>query len=764
MIEKYFSKVTTEKSHKRPMSSVDNLPRENNVLGENVRTDAVRTKQNFKKPTVSQPKKIKFVEPEIPVPPPVVSNDLADNPYAQEIFMCKTNIRDVAKENAEQRGCATTEKVLRPFRKKLYRLYASEPKDRIRDPLDKVRFVSPYYEYRFFLALNKPLYSEEQYQEYKELLNAAGIAESWVSMRKHNRLLLYEDVIIKKLKKSFNKWSGKLDKLDFYLMDLHSRQLRPSSSLKSSVEKPTADQQLLDDLLNRSNAKERLSEEQIRAKFDLIKYHLLAPKKARFQWLVFDDDEQNRRFHLETQRTKAIAEIEVLESVPLQDSTASSSRPSSVASGDSEIAQMRSEMAMTQPQELLPINETRFADTNELTSALGLAVVPSLPEMETLDEPLMESNVATEDSSTMITPAQADVVEVSDSPVKEDGLVEIKEEFIFTLEYMKKFTNIEQFVMYKINQESPRTAKNCMRHIDTYVEKYYELKKSMLMQNVLPKELRMLTRKERREREVKLANLVPAMNQSDTSSTTSETLDLPIQKKISPPTETPSVPRVPRKSRLIVYTDDEEEQPNESPANVPDTIPFPCSEDFLPSVFSTQLPGDNGVPPRRQDTPFQSPVRQTTPQCASASSSRGRTPAFASHSPDSTIIANTNPKSPKTTSIKRELNTTSYEGEVEFIELNDAPIVINDSMNVTSQNIPELLGRQPSCLAALPDNLRGLVNTLFRKNQDATLSQESKTSSDSGKSKLSQDTGNVSAAPMGFHQASALTENADNSC
>ncbi|XP_065075838.1 uncharacterized protein LOC135699485 [Ochlerotatus camptorhynchus] len=748
---------------KQPSASVDQLHQKIIALGENVRSHAASAKRKVEKP----PMAVKFVEPEIPAPPPVVSNDLADNQYAQEIFMCKTNIRDIAREIAERRGCDQSEKVLRPFRKKLYRLYASDPKTRIREPLDMVRFESQYYEYRFFLALNKPLHSEEEYQEYREQLEAAGVAESWVSMRKHNRLLKYEGMIVKKLKRSFNKWSLKLDKLDFYLMDLHARQPRAASPTKAAAEKTTEDDQLLDNILKRSNAKNMLSEAQIRAKFLQIKHNLLAPEKAGFQWLIFDDDELNKRFQLGMQRSEAIAEIEVDEAVPQQESTVSSSRPSSVSSGDSEIAQMRSEMAMTQPQEIFPMEQSQFADTNELVRVLGTVAEPSLPEMGTLDEPQiepMETENLNQELSPMITPAQVDVVEISDSPVKDDGLVEIKEEFIFTLDYMKNFTNMEQFVIDEINRQSSREAKLCMRKLDFYVEKYYELKKNMFLQNVLPKELRMLTRKERRERQANAAALVSDMNRSRGSSTASDALEPPTQMEISPHTETPSVPRVPRKSRLIVYAEDDEEQPNNPPVEVPeDTLPMPHSEDFLPSVYSTQLPGDSGVPPRRQDTPFQSPVKPVTPRCTSASSSRGPTPAFASHSPNATVIANSNDKSPrKIPSIKHELNSTSYEGEVEFVELSDTPIVVNDSMDATSENIPELLGRQPSCLAALPDNLRGLVNTLFRENHDTTLSQGSGTSSGSGsgRSRLSQDTANASAPSMGFHQATPLPKNA----
>lgn len=114
---------------------------------------------------------------------------------------------------------------------------------------------------------------------------------------------------------------------------------------------------------------------------------------------------------------------------------------------------------------------------------------------------------------------------------------------------------------------------------------------------------------------------------------------------------------------------------------------------------------------------------------------------------DGTVIVNT--KSPrKDTSIKRELNTTSYEDEVEFVEVPNRSILIEDSIELLPG---ALLERQPSnsCLAAFPDNLRGMVSTLFRETRDTTLSQGSGASS-SGSGEAPAET-----QPMGFHQSSA---------
>ncbi|XP_021701621.1 uncharacterized protein LOC5564190 [Aedes aegypti] len=801
-----------------------------NVLTENFRSRPTNTGA-IKRPATSPdppspPKAVRFVEPTIPDAPRIASDDLADNPYAQEIFMYKTNVHDVVTRIVLARdGEEGMERRVRKFKRKLYRMFANEPKNRIRYPLDLVRFESSYYEYRFFLALHKPLHSDEQYQDYKEQLVAAGIAESWVTMRKNNRLLVYEDRIVQKLKGKFKEWSLKLDKLDYYLMDMHSKQPVPKvpkiveATTETVVSTPSeSEDNLLEQILKHSNANERFTSHQIRALFPHILRSL--EHSDDMQWLIFENDELNKRFKLGDYAPIVPQEAEEVVNVPevesQAESVASNSRSSSVASPDSEIAQMRSEMAMTQPRELIQLESSRFVDTQALVNVLeqseNVAVGESQQQVEELVEPIVAEEVQHE-LSPMITPAQVEVIEISDSPMHEDDEIQIKEEFLYTLDYFRKFTNIEQYIMHEIKQKHPKTYEKKLSKLDQYVERYYKSAMPLLLKNQLPPNLRLLSRKERKQRQASMVETGQRLNTSGSSSVISELPPPTTQsEEVSPITETPFVPRVPRKARLIVYEEDEDDistQPN-LPA---DTLPMPNTEDFLPPVCSTQLPCESlASPPRRRDTPFNSPSvsivpnqspsrlapaindspialppivvptetlpvptlhnihpprysthhpneseaiplnRQDTPLNSalrlSTSSSHVPTPAFdSSSSMDGTVIVNT--KSPrKDTSIKRELNTTSYEDEVEFVEVPNRSILIEDSIELLPG---ALLERQPSnsCLAAFPDNLRGMVSTLFRETRDTTLSQGSGASS-SGSGEAPAET-----QPMGFHQSSA---------
>nr|XP_029714834.1 uncharacterized protein LOC109414351 [Aedes albopictus] len=805
-----------------------------NVLGENFRSRP-KAVTAIKRPAPpdppSPPKTVRFVEPTIPEPPRIVTDDPADNPYAQEIFMFKTNVHDVTTRIVLERdGEEGMDKKVRSFKRKLYRMFATEPKNRIRYPLDRVRFESPYYEYRFFLALHKPLHSDDEYQEYKRQLAAAGVTESWIQMRKNNRLLMYEDRIVHKLKSKFKEWSLKLDKLDVYLMDMHARQ--PGSSARKINEAPSetsiasrltdteCEDNLLEQLLKHSNAKQRFTSHQIQKLFPHIQRSL--QQSNDFQWLEFEDDELNKRYRLGSYAPnftsqETVQEEELVDVAPLESaaSTSNSSRPGSAASGDSEIAQMRSEMAMTQPRELTQLESSRFVDTQALVNVLEqqdpkvtVEMVPQRLDAVAVEELPVVTEELLPELSPMITPAQAEVIEVSDSPVREDDEVQIKEEFLYTLDYIRQFTNIEQYMSRELKQKFPKTYEKKLTKLNQYIERYYKSAEHLFLKNTLPPGLRLLSRKERKERQTKTDQ------QPNTSEVSPAVSEVPppttVPAEISPITDTPLVPRVPRKARLIVYEEDDDDvRPPAAPnvALLPETLPMPNSEDFLPPVCSTQIPGEClASPPRRRDTPFSSPSttdnpislpstatasrqmpslhnftpsmssiqhptepgdalppnRQDTPTNSAlrppSSSSRVPTPAFDSSSLNATVIVN--PKSPQKqpVSIKRELNSSSYEGEVEFVDVpRNSTILIEDSINESERFPGALLERQPSCMAAIPDNLRGMVSTLFRENQDTTLSQGSGASNGSGDAPV--DSQMTRTSSMGFHQTLASTQN-----
>lgn len=135
-----------------------------------------------------------------------------DNPYAREIFFCKTNIREISRQVVmEQTNCtdpADIEAAAKSFRYKLFQGYVEKPHYRIREPLDKLKFENEYYEYRLHLALAKEMCSEEDYQDYKEQLDASGLSECWVNMRKDNLLLVHEDKVLKTVSIVTNKRSN----------------------------------------------------------------------------------------------------------------------------------------------------------------------------------------------------------------------------------------------------------------------------------------------------------------------------------------------------------------------------------------------------------------------------------------------------------------------------------------------------------------------------------------------------------------------------
>lgn len=72
LIKKLFFACFSAMAPKKATKSVEQLHREIVVLGENIRSNAaVSAKQDVTKPAVISPKTVKFVEPEIPAPPPV---------------------------------------------------------------------------------------------------------------------------------------------------------------------------------------------------------------------------------------------------------------------------------------------------------------------------------------------------------------------------------------------------------------------------------------------------------------------------------------------------------------------------------------------------------------------------------------------------------------------------------------------------------------------------------------------------------------------
>ncbi|KAL9692784.1 hypothetical protein quinque_000072 [Culex quinquefasciatus] len=380
------------------------------ALQENIRLRAKEVREPIRtgKPG---PKSSKVVPPAETVVEPAKKKQKKDrapweNPYAREIFFCKTNIREIARQEViEQRKYtdpAAIEADAKAYRYKLFQAYVETPEFRIRVPLYKLRFESEYYEYRLHLALAKTMRSDEDYQDYKVQLDAAGIGESWVRMRKDNLLLEHEDKVLEKVRTGFKHWGSKLVKLPEYLMNAQrnyeSKQAVAAAATLPPEPQPQMDP-LLDALTNRSNARERIDVKEV--------YALLAGNPPRclyrsLRWLVFEDDALNQRFGLgayagdddesESETMIGITPLDV-----------SSVADESMHSEGSEFAQMRSEMAMTQPHEMRPVPNGGpfYQSTAEVITALEpTQQVESfaLVEVESLVSPV-DPLVPSEDAS-----------------------------------------------------------------------------------------------------------------------------------------------------------------------------------------------------------------------------------------------------------------------------------------------------------------------------------------------------------------------------
>ncbi|XP_038108092.1 uncharacterized protein LOC6042230 [Culex quinquefasciatus] len=349
------------------------------ALQENIRLIAKEVRGPIKtgKPG---PKSSKVVPPAETIAEPVKKKQKKDrapweNPYAREIFFCKTNIREIARQEViEQRKYtdpAAIEADAKAYRYKLFQAYVETPEFRIRVPLYKLRFESEYYEYRLHLALAMRMRSDEDYQDYKVQLDAAGISESWVCMRKDNLLLQHEDKVLEKVRTGFKHWGSKLVKLPEYLMNAQrnyeSKQAGAAAATLPLEPQPQMDP-LLDALTNRSNARERIDVKEV--------YALLAGNPPRslyrsLRWLVFEDDALNQRFGLQAYASDD-DESESETMIGITPLDVSSVADESTHSEGSEFAQMRSEMAMTQPHEMRPVPDVGpfYQSTSEVITAL----------------------------------------------------------------------------------------------------------------------------------------------------------------------------------------------------------------------------------------------------------------------------------------------------------------------------------------------------------------------------------------------------------
>ncbi|XP_055641972.1 uncharacterized protein LOC129778856 [Toxorhynchites rutilus septentrionalis] len=843
---------------KKPASRpVKMIQQDIGVLVENIRS---RVQSTAKRPAEGQnskcTKKVRF-ESDTPdsntnQPQPHERLTPADNPYAREIFMCKTNVRDIAKgvvESQQKYDPLKKEQMIKGFRDKLYRFYANEPKYRIRDPLHRLRFESCYYEYRFYLALNKPLDSEEEYQEYLAQLTDAGVSECWVRMKDRNLLLKHEEAVVAQVRtKIGTNWSGKLEKLDTYLMDSQRRYEKRhrlisektkyvSRSSATSVE----DNQLLENIMNHSNANRRFSSRQIMQVFPDIKHELEQAEVVIFSWLLFDDDELNKRYKLGNYgRQVATASVD---RVIISSGTSDGER--SLDSECSEFRQMRSEMAMTQPSEILPMEGSYFANTAEVISVLD--PMKNLPEevinlvdVQSLEQPVLENNLSAEtESSALLTPAQQEVILITDSPsrspIDSANQSNVKEGDIFySLDYLRNFTNVRAVVIDGLRRRfKGQQLENKMTQIDKYIARYHDRNQEVLSQNKLPEGLRLLTRKERMENRTKATANRPAIAEEpgveNQAKPTEVNHAIPEKQRVEniesanvdkrsnaeqekrpsvspvvrslghefearvniPHVDTPIVRTVTVRARTIQY---EEDESFVQAPQVPDSMPMPDTENFMPSDCSTQIPfGEFEIPPSA--IPFPSPnksnfgcaiaphspilstgcnVSSQSPQwqppplprrASVLSKSSAGDPAYDSDVSNVTVVSNKNAKSPtKSPRIKVELNTTSYEGEVEFVPLVNRTIEIEDSMEASSQiDANELIERhaqrgaaEDSVMFGVPAVLQGMVNALFQENRDTTLSQGSSSNdSDSRQGTVETAPGTQEPNVVGFRNHTA---------
>ncbi|XP_058818096.1 uncharacterized protein LOC131681358 [Topomyia yanbarensis] len=693
----------------------------------------------------------------------------ADNMYARELFMSKTNIRDVAREVVvstlkKSYDSNTLEKIIRKHRETLYRGFADNPKYRIRDPLHLVRFESPYYEYRFFLALNKPLRSEEEYYDYRTTLQDAGVTECWVNMRKKNYLLRLQDAVVETIKAKCGKnWSGKLEKMSVYLMDAYKmnkrKEISRSKPKKQSNGKSfasTENNKLLDAILNHSNFGRRCNENQIKVMFSNVQKDFEQIK--RMNSLVFDDDDLNKQYQLGVYRTQSTAnpaEVPaVLDPSPVENSNNSIS---TVESFSSEIAQMQAEMAMTQPSELRPPSGSYFANTEQIITALEPH--SSVTPMDNIQPGTVQTS-ATLTENSLITPGQPEMYESYDSltntPTKNTSH-DTNREICYTLQYLRNYTNVEEVVLELIKQNRKIKPDQRAQLLDKYVNKYYDRMKHIFAENKFPSEVRLLTKKERYDRKSKISgalqnqtssrgNLVKPNRSKDTTGNESVGSDRQNPTRITH--DTPVVLPLRISPRVIHYDSTADEDGPDSPVSPPyeeiisqkpDTMPMPDSENFIPGVCSTQ----NEL--IQQPTPPSSPMQQVAETLVNRGTplhqeqQKNNLLRYQRQSVDScsgsdcsnvTILPNRNPTSRHqlVKQIKLEKDTSGYTGDVEYLGIVSNEVVIDDSQSdyssqADANKLIDRLTKQDSLLCGVPVILQQKANGLFWESEE--LSQAS---------------------------------------
>lgn len=734
-------------------------PNKVSVLQENIRLVAkeVRTAVKTGKPGPSSSSSKKVQPAQATGEPAEKQEPPWENPYARELFFCKTNVREIAREEIELMKKYTTEpekkNAAKVFRYKLFRAYVEMPRKRIMSPLHKLRFVSPYYEYRCHLALAKGLHSEEAYQDYKALLNAAGVRECWVDMGWNNLWITHQNRVVKKVRKVCVKWSAKLEKLNHYVMDLQRKYEE-----RQAMERESAVPELLDALLNRSNAPEMMSQEQI--KFIYHSVFAYQPSTAScfraLGWLQFHEDELNRKYQLgrylqpPPEITGSETDNETIVGItPLDRSVCSES----VRSDGSEIEQMRSEMAMTQPNEMIlttAAGDGKFYQNTEevitvleptqpqqqVVEALAVQSVPTvdpldvamdveeqqqqqeiinlqdqedepMPQQQQIPEPVVAERQSGEEGSdfSLLTPGQQEVILIADdssnpSSYEEPASNSIKEEVDFwtNLDNVRKFTNINAFI-----ESSLRTAakgkmlEKKLAKLDMYVEKYFREHLATFRERKFPTGIIKLSRKERLQRERVAPQSVPKPVAKET------VVAVPVS---APAPQTPPVTATPEPlfgDALAPFIDTPRPMPLPTAVrriNYEDSPPpamesQPNTESFLPEICSTQLNSFGGPmigAARHPGTPRPSPQRPVLPQRPSVDS-RASTPAFAADTLNETVLNKSpRPRSRSSPRVKTErMDCSGYEDEVVEIPINKDPILLDDTLSASQTDPNELI-------------------------------------------------------------------------
>ncbi|XP_053691887.1 uncharacterized protein LOC128740374 [Sabethes cyaneus] len=398
------------------------------ILAEKNRDNSKATKRrNCSSGASKEPKQVR-IDSFVLEKQKAVAKSPADNPYAREIFMCKTNVREIVTKATEENPRSQTwdarkrRKQEKVYLDRLYRSYVEEPKYRIREPLHQLRFVNSYYEYRFFLALKKPLCSEIEYANYMKQLQLAGVKECMVRMRKKNLLLKLEDNVVAQVRKRFPEcWSGKLEKLPLYLMDAYQQHIKRKNKPKLSKEvntKESLNDQMVEEFLKHSNARSRGSKRQINSIVPIIDCYLEHSETAG--WLEFNDDKLNKKYKVGPYLEKSAP---VALPVPMDyPEAATPNSLDTVQSFNSEMEHMRAEMAMTQPSNEIPITGSFFASTMDVISALSTTrknptdessiEAVEIPELE-VSSPHPSEAVTVDDN---VGRQQEEVYEITDPP------------------------------------------------------------------------------------------------------------------------------------------------------------------------------------------------------------------------------------------------------------------------------------------------------------------------------------------------------------